>query len=68
VIVAIDGEEVRDSDDVAAAVSAKRPGDEVEVEYFRGDDRRTANVELTERPASADVPSDEEGDGGGLLP
>ena len=70
VIVAIDGEEVRDSDDVANAISGKRPGDEVEVEYYRGDDKRTVTVELTERPASADAPADEgdEGDGGGLFP
>ncbi|HET8821650.1 MAG TPA: trypsin-like peptidase domain-containing protein [Thermoleophilaceae bacterium] len=73
VILAIDGKRMNDSDDVAAAVAAKRPGDAIEVEYLRGDDRETKTVELTERPASADSapPSDEGGDeddGGGLLP
>ena len=74
VILAIDGKRMNDSDDVAAAVAAKRPGDAIEVEYQRGDDRETKTVELTERPASADSapPSDEGGDedggGGGLLP
>jgi S1-C subfamily serine protease len=69
-IVAIDGKEMRDEDDVASAVASRRPGDEVEVEYYRGDDKRTATVELTKRPASVDAaPSDEGGDGGGgLLP
>jgi S1-C subfamily serine protease len=71
VILAIDGERMNGSDDVASAVAAKRPGDTIEVEYLRDGDRETKTVELTERPASADsAPSDEgdEGDGGGLLP
>jgi S1-C subfamily serine protease len=69
-IVAIDGKEMRDEDDVADAVASHRPGDEVEVEYYRGDDKRTVSVELTKRPASVDAaPEDEgDGDGGGLLP
>jgi S1-C subfamily serine protease len=72
IILAIDGRRMNDSEDVAAAVAAKRPGDEIEIEYLRGDERETKTVELTERPASADAaPSDEGGDeddGGGLLP
>ena len=75
IILEIDGKRMNDSDDVAAAVAAKRPGDTIEVEYLRDGDRETKTVELTERPASADsAPSDEgdgggdEGDGGGLLP
>jgi S1-C subfamily serine protease len=75
IIVAIDGKRMNDSDAVAAAVSSKRPGDEVEIEYVRDGERETETVELTERPASADsAPDDEgdgggdEGDGGGLLP
>ncbi len=69
-IVAIDGKEMRDEDDVADAVASHRPGDEVEVEYYRGDDKRTVTVELTKRPASVDAAPEEEGDGdgGGLLP
>ncbi len=71
-IVAIDGEDMRDEDDVANAIASHSPGDEVEVEYYRGNDKRTATVELTKRPASADAaPSDEgggDGDGDGLIP
>jgi putative serine protease PepD len=72
-IVAIDGKQMRDEDAVAAAVAAHKPGDEIEIEYYRGDEKRTATVELTERPANADTaPSDDEGgdgDGGdGLFP
>jgi S1-C subfamily serine protease len=50
VIVAIDGEPVRSADDVVAAVAAKQPGDTVELEVYRGDDKRTVSVELGERP------------------
>jgi S1-C subfamily serine protease len=71
-IVSIDGKEMPDEDAVADAIASHEPGDEVEVEYYRGDDKRTVTVELTKRPASVDAaPSDEGGDGGdggGLLP
>ena len=72
IIVGIDGEPMRSSDDVAAAVAEKRPGDEIEVEYVRDGERQTVTVELSERPASADSAEQEQGeeddDGGGLLP
>jgi S1-C subfamily serine protease len=71
-IVAIDGKEMRDEDAVAAAVAEHKPGDSIDIEYYRGNDKKTVTVELTKRPSSADspVPSDEGGDGGGggLLP
>jgi S1-C subfamily serine protease len=49
-IVALDGEPVRTADDVVAAVAGKQPGDTVELELYRGDDKRTVRVELGERP------------------
>lgn len=52
IIVAVDGEDVVRNSDVADAILANKPGDEVEVEYFRGDDRRTVTVKLGERPQS----------------
>jgi S1-C subfamily serine protease len=66
-VVAIDGEAVSDPDDVAAAVAAKQPGDTIEVEYYRGDDKKTAEVTLGERPerlgeSSAQAPDDDGGD------
>ena len=51
-IVAIDGEPVRSADDVVSAVAGKQPGDTVELEIYRGDDKRTVSVELGERPAA----------------
>jgi S1-C subfamily serine protease len=72
-IVAIDGKEMRDEDAVATAVANHRPGDKVDIEYYRAGDKKTVTVELSKRPASADsaAPSDQGGnggDGGGLFP
>jgi S1-C subfamily serine protease len=66
-IVAIDGKQMQNEDAVARAIASHRPGDKVEIEYYRGSDKKTATVELTKRPASADAaaPSDQGGDGGG---
>jgi S1-C subfamily serine protease len=50
VIVAIDGEPVESADDVVAHVAGRQPGDTVELEIYRGDDKRTVSVELGERP------------------
>ena len=54
VITAVDGKKVTSPDDVASAVAAKAVGDEVELEVYRGDDKRTVTIKLGERPASAD--------------
>jgi S1-C subfamily serine protease len=71
-IVAIDGKEMRDEDAVATAVANHRPGDKVDIQYYRGNDKKTVTVELSKRPASADsaAPSDQGGNGGGggILP
>ena len=50
VIVSIDGKSVAGADDVVQAVSEKEPGDTVEIEYYRGNDKRTVTVKLGERP------------------
>ncbi len=52
-VVSIDGRDVTDSSDVAAAVSAAKPGSEIKVNVRRGDGTRTLTVELGERPAQA---------------
>ena len=57
-IVKVDGKTIRDPDDVADAISSKKPGDEVEVEYYRGDDKRSADVKLEKRPAALQQESD----------
>jgi S1-C subfamily serine protease len=50
VIVSVDGKSVTGADDVVQAVSEKQPGDSVEIEYYRGNDKRTVTVTLGERP------------------
>jgi S1-C subfamily serine protease len=65
-IVSLDGEPVRNADDVVAAVAGKEPGDTIELEIYRGDDRRTLEVELGERPeelGSATQPGQEPDEG-----
>ena len=53
VLLEVDGRPIARPDDVAAAIADDEPGDEVEVTYQRGDDRRTATVHLEERPERA---------------
>ena len=68
-LVKVDGEEINNSDDVAAAIEDNHPGDTIEVEYYRGDELKTASVKLAERPddlTSSQQPDDQ--GGGGLLP
>jgi len=68
-IVGIDGKEMQDEEDVANAVASHQPGDKVEVEYHRGNDKKTVTVELTKRPDSADAGSGGQGgDNGSPLP
>jgi S1-C subfamily serine protease len=49
-IVAIDGEPVESADDVVAAVAGMQPGHTAKLEVYRGNDKRTVNVKLGERP------------------
>jgi S1-C subfamily serine protease len=74
IILAIDGKKMTDSDAVAAAVAAKKPGDKLAIEILRGGDKRTVTVTLGKRPdelASSSTSPDQTqppGDGGGLFP
>jgi S1-C subfamily serine protease len=49
-ITAIDGKQIRSSEDVSAAVDARKPGERAKVTVERGGARRTLNVDLGERP------------------
>ncbi len=51
VIVAIDGRAVQGAVNVGSTIRTKKPGDVVEIEYFRGDEKRTAKATLGRRPA-----------------
>jgi S1-C subfamily serine protease len=52
-IVAIDSRPISSSDDVSAAVAARKPGDKAAVTVVRGGDRRTLTVTLGTRPEKA---------------
>src|SRR5829696_5531569 len=51
-IVEVDGKAVSDSNGVADAIARKRPGDEAEISYYRGDSKKAVTVELVKRPDS----------------
>ena len=50
VITEVDGDQVQDPDDVAAAIEDDKPGDKVEVTVRRGGNERTIEVTLGQRP------------------
>jgi hypothetical protein len=50
VIVSVDGKSIEDSGELIDAIRSLEPGKEVEVIVLRGDDRKTFEVELGERP------------------
>jgi S1-C subfamily serine protease len=49
-ITDIDGRAVKSSDDVSAAVAARKPGEKAKITVVRGGDRRTLTVDLGTRP------------------
>ncbi|MGH2486776.1 MAG: S1C family serine protease, partial [Ktedonobacterales bacterium] len=53
VIVAVDGQSVTDSNDLAAAVASQAPGKAVTVTVARGSGQVTLDVTLGQRPANA---------------
>jgi S1-C subfamily serine protease len=68
-IVEVDGKETNTEDAVANEIAAHKPGDSVEITYYRGNDRKTATVTLDKRPANADTSgSGSGGGGGGIIP
>jgi S1-C subfamily serine protease len=54
IIVEVDGEKVSKPDDVAAAINDNKPGESVEVKYYRDNKLLTKQVKLGTRPASFD--------------
>ena len=50
VIVKVDGESVQTPEDLREAVSAKKPGDKIKVEAYRGDDKRSFDITLGRQP------------------
>jgi S1-C subfamily serine protease len=67
-LVKVDGKAIRRSDDVAEAIADNESGDEIEVEFFRGDDRKTEKLKLGKRPSQFGTSSGAPDEGGGILP
>ena len=65
-IVKIDGKRIDDAEDVGAAIAARRPKDQVKIEYYRGSERKSVRVRLGKRPASLNA--DSAGGSGGNSP
>jgi S1-C subfamily serine protease len=55
IIVEVDGQPIARNSEVGDAILDNKPGDEIEIEYFRGDDRRMTEVKLGSRPQSLDA-------------
>jgi S1-C subfamily serine protease len=51
-IIDIDGRPIQSSEDVSAAVAARKPGEKAKITVIRNGDRRTLTVELGVRPES----------------
>ena len=67
ILVEVDGQQITRNSDVGDAILDNKPGDEIDLEYFRGDDRKTATVKLGERPQNLDfgaAPDDQAPDDG----
>ena len=52
-IVKVGDTEIADPGQLADSIGKLKPGDEVRIEYFRGDQRRSAQVKLGTRPQQA---------------
>jgi putative serine protease PepD len=50
IIVEIDGKPATTADDLREGVSAKKPGEKIDIEAYRGDDRRSFEVTLGRQP------------------
>ena len=61
IIVKVDGEDVSEPEDVAAAIEDNKPGDEVEIEYYRDDDREKTKVKLGTRPQQLEAAPSSQG-------
>jgi S1-C subfamily serine protease len=51
-IVKVDGKDIHQPQDVAGAISDRKPGDKITIEFFRGRQKRSVQLTLGERPDS----------------
>ncbi|GAC1316295.1 MAG: hypothetical protein NVSMB25_01730 [Thermoleophilaceae bacterium] len=65
-IVSVAGKAVNKPDDIATAIASNQPGQQIQISFYRGRDKKTVTVTLGDRPATA--PSASTPGGGGLPP
>ena len=53
VIVGIDGTVVHSSEDVAASIADNKPGQQVQVDFYRGSTKKSVTLTLGNRPNKA---------------
>ena len=56
VIVKVAGRDIRKPEDVSAAIADRKPGEAVEIEFYRDDELERKKVKLGTRPAAFDEP------------
>ena len=56
-VTTFDGKAIGTGSDLSGAVNATKPGDKVSVTYTRGGSKKTVQVTLGDRPASAGTQS-----------
>jgi S1-C subfamily serine protease len=57
IIVGVDGKKIKKPADVLSALSGKKPGDQVTLEYYRGRSKKSVKLTLANRPANTQSPS-----------
>jgi S1-C subfamily serine protease len=69
-IVGVDGKQVREPQDIALAISSKKPGETIEIRFYRSGKIETRTLTLAERPTKAPNARQDQGGGGGggILP
>jgi S1-C subfamily serine protease len=60
-IVKVGDRDIRTPDDVTAAIASKKPGDKVEIEYYRRGDKKTTEVTLGKRPSQLQTSQPDQG-------
>lgn len=54
IIIAVDGNDIEDSEELSSQIGGKRKGDEVRITYLRDGKRKTVRVKLAARPQTND--------------
>ena len=67
VIVSVAGHRVNSPPDIATAIAPKKPGDTIQIGFYRGGKLHSISLTLGERPSAAPS-SSQGGGGGGVLP